>query len=92
MSFTRPGLAWQKAMNSLKSMLSSPSVSISAITWLTSSALVEPRVRRTSESSASETFPSPLVSKRLKILSISGVTPSMLSSSSSSSAEKGGRI
>ncbi|CAL9151809.1 unnamed protein product [Musa hybrid cultivar] len=73
-SFMRPGLAWQKAANSLKSMLPSPSVSISAMVRFTSSPEVEPSVRRTSPSSASEILPSPLVSKRLKILSISGVT------------------
>ncbi|CAL9755022.1 unnamed protein product, partial [Musa acuminata subsp. burmannicoides] len=73
-SFMRPGLAWQKAANSLKSMLPSPSVSISAMVRFTSSPEVEPSVRRTSPSSASEILPSPLVSKRLKIRSISGVT------------------
>ncbi|KAF2920953.1 hypothetical protein DAI22_08g250300 [Oryza sativa Japonica Group] len=67
----RPGLALQKEMNSLKSMKPSPSVSISAIMRWTSSADVDPSVRSASVSSDSDILPSPLVSNRLKILSMS---------------------
>jgi hypothetical protein len=72
-SFMSPGLALLKVMNSLKSMQPSPSVSISAIMRCTSSAEVDPRVRRASVSSDSEILPSPLVSNRLKIRSMSAV-------------------
>ncbi|CAL9147219.1 unnamed protein product, partial [Musa hybrid cultivar] len=71
----RPGLARQKAENSWKSMYPSPSVSSSAIMRRISSGAVEPRTRRASPSSAEEIFPSSSSApKRLKTLSISGVT------------------
>ncbi|PUZ52711.1 hypothetical protein GQ55_6G291500 [Panicum hallii var. hallii] len=69
-----PGLALQKVMNSLKSMQPSPSVSISAIMRCTSSAEVDPSVRSASVSSDSEILPSPLVSNRLKIRSMSAAS------------------
>ncbi|KAG0524076.1 hypothetical protein BDA96_07G178700 [Sorghum bicolor] len=73
-SFMSPGLALQKVMNSLKSMQPSPSVSISAIMRCTSSAEVDPSCRSASVSSDSEILPSPLVSNRLKIRSMSAVS------------------
>ncbi|RCV32339.1 hypothetical protein SETIT_6G251000v2 [Setaria italica] len=55
-------------------MQPSPSVSISAIMRCTSSAEVDPSVRSASVSSDSEILPSPLVSNRLKIRSMSAVS------------------
>ncbi|KAF8654012.1 hypothetical protein HU200_062154 [Digitaria exilis] len=52
-------------------MQPSPSVSISAIMRCTSSAEVDPSVRSASVSSDSEILPSPLLSNRLKIRSMS---------------------